>query len=232
MLSVSALSSNYGNIRAVRNVSLSVAEGQLVTLLGANGSGKSTTMKTIAGFHRPVTGTVLFDGTDITGWPTHRVVRAGLAFVPERPTSVLLPLTVEENLRLSGYAGRGSFDELRDRALEVFPKLADRRRQVVGSMSGGEQQMVAVARGLMTNPKMLLIDSPVIGLSPAMADTVYEAMVRLNQLGITILFIEQSAAVALVLADHAYILNRGENVLSGETEVLRESTDLINTYLA
>jgi branched-chain amino acid transport system ATP-binding protein len=231
MLSVSNLSSNYANIRAIRHISLQVPKGKLVALIGANGSGKSTTLKTIAGYHRAVGGTVEFDGLDITNWRAFRNVRNGLAFIPERPDSVLLPLTVDENLELSSYAKRGEQKRMRERCNELFPVLAARHSQVAGVLSGGEQQMLALARALMTNPRMLLIDSPVIGLAPAIVDRVYDAIMQLRSDGLTLLVIEQSAAMALVLADYVYLLNRGEIVMEGPAYELRNSQAVIDAYL-
>ena len=231
MLNVSNLSSNYANIRAISHVSLQVPKGKLVALIGANGSGKSTTLKTIAGYHRAVAGQVEFDGLDITNWRAFRNVRNGLAFIPERPDSVLLPLTVDENLELSSYAKRGEQARMRERCNELFPVLADRHSQVAGVLSGGEQQMLALARALMTNPRMLLIDSPVIGLAPAAVDRVYDAILKLRSDGLTLLVIEQSAAMALVLADYVYLLNRGEIVMEGPANELRSSQAVIDAYL-
>jgi branched-chain amino acid transport system ATP-binding protein len=230
MLNVSHLSSNYKNIRAVRNVSLEVPEGGLVALIGANGSGKSTTMKTIAGHHPPVTGKVTCKGVDVTGWPTHRLVRFGLAYVPERPLSVLAPLSVEENIDLAHFSERTD-DALLSRCYELFPLLRDRRKQTAGSLSGGEQQMLAMAKGLANDPHTLLIDSPVVGLAPFMVDRVYEAVLAIHRQGVSILFIEQNAALALTLCDTAYVLNRGEVVMRGNGDDLKASQEVIDAYL-
>ena len=232
MLDVSNLCSSYGNIKAVDGVDLRVAEGTITALIGANGSGKSTTMKALSGHHPPVAGTVVFDGEDITGWAPHRIVRRGLAFLPERPLSVLAPLSIEENLVLSRSAGRGDASALLERCYEIFPFLRDRRRQIAGTLSGGEQQMMAFARILMTDPAMILIDSPAIGLSPSMTDAVYEVIARLRAEGQTMLLIEQSAELALVVSDHVYLLHRGRNQLDGPAAELRGSKDLVDAYLA
>lgn len=231
MLNVSNLSSNYANIRAIRHVSLSVPKGKLIALIGANGSGKSTTLKTIAGHHRAVAGKIEFDGLDITNWRAFKNVRNGLAFIPERPDSVLLPLTIDENLELSSYSKRGEHKALRERCNELFPILAARHSQVAGALSGGEQQMLALARALMTNPRMLLIDSPVIGLAPTVVDRVYDAILKLRGDGLTLLVIEQSAAMALVLANYVYLLNRGQIVMEGPANELRRSQAVIDAYL-
>ena len=231
MLSVSNLSSNYGNIRAVRHVSLEVPRGGFVALIGANGSGKSTTLKTIAGHHRAASGAVTFEDKEVTNWPAHRLVHNGLTFIPERPTSVLAPLTVQDNLRLSAYSRRGDQKALEARCFELFPLLANRRNQIAGSLSGGEQQMLALSRGLMNDPTLLLIDSPAIGLAPAIVDRVYEAIIEIYRQGVSVLFIEQNAAMALVLCDEAYLLHRGQVVLSGPAADLRDSEAVVDAYL-
>lgn len=231
MLTVSNLSSNYGNIRAVRHVDLVVPDRGLVSLIGANGSGKSTTMKAIAGHQKIAGGTVNFDGVEIQGWDPYRIVRSGMCFIPERPDSILAPLTVEENLLLSSYAGRGDQQVITERVYEMFPRLKERNRQVAGSMSGGEQQMLAIARGLLTDPKLILIDSPVIGLAPSIVDQVYEAILTVQSEGVSILMIEQNAAMALVISDYAYVLHRGQNALEGTGEELRDSQEVVDAYL-
>ena len=232
MLNVSNLSSSYGNIQAVKNVDLDVEPGTLVALIGANGSGKSTTLKSIAGMHPPVSGRVTFKGRDVTGWPTYRLVRAGLAFLPERPTSIVAPLTVEENLVLSKSARRGNPAEMLEKVYELFPRLSERRRQHAGTLSGGEQQMMAIGRVLMTDPELLLIDSPTIGLAPAVVDEVWDAINRLHEEGLTMLFIEQNAELALVVSDYLYLLHRGAVVVEGRSEDLRDSQELVDAYLA
>ena len=232
MLNVSNLSSNYGNIQAVRHIDLTVAAGAMVALIGANGSGKSTTLKTIAGMHQPASGTVTFKGVDVTGWPTHKLVRHGLAFLMERPTSVVAPLTVQENLELSAAAGRTVIREKLAEMYELFPRLKDRRSQHAGTLSGGEQQMVAIARVLMTGPELVLIDSPTIGLAPAIVDEVYQTITSLHRSGLSILFIEQNAETALVVSDYTYLLHRGEIAVEGESAGLQGSKDVVDAYLA
>lgn len=232
MLNVSNLSSNYGNIQAVRHIDLTVAAGAMVALIGANGSGKSTTLKTIAGMHPAASGTVTFKGVDVTGWPTHKLVRHGLAFLMERPTSVVAPLTVEENLELSAAAGRADIREKLAEMYELFPRLKDRRTQHAGTLSGGEQQMVAIARVLMTNPELVLIDSPTIGLAPAIVDEVYQTITSLHRNGLSILFVEQNAETALVVSDFTYLLHRGEIAVEGPSSGLQGSQDVVDAYLA
>ena len=232
MLCVSNLSSSYGNIRAVNNVDLRVDRGAMVSLIGSNGSGKSTTLKTIAGMHSPDSGTVIFGDRDITGWPTHRLVHHGLAFLMERPTSVVAPLTVEENLALGSAARRSNLPEMLARVFELFPRLKERRRQYAGTLSGGEQQMVAIGRVLVTDPELLLIDSPTIGLAPAIVDEVYASITRLHSEGLSILFIEQNAELALALSDHTYLLHRGSIAIEGPSATLRNSQEIVDAYLA
>lgn len=232
MLRVSNLSSSYGNIRAVNNVDLQVDRGAMVSLIGSNGSGKSTILKTIAGMHSPDSGTVTFGERDITGWPTHQLVRHGLAFLMERPTSVVAPLTVEENLALGSAARRSNVPEMLAHIFELFPLLKERRTQYAGTLSGGEQQMVAIGRVLITDPELLLIDSPAIGLAPAIVDEVYASMTRLHAEGLSILFIEQNAELALAISDHTYLLHRGSIAIEGQSETLRNSQETIDAYLA
>lgn len=232
MLRVSNLSSSYGNIRAVNNVDLQVDRGAMVSLIGSNGSGKSTILKTIAGMHSPDSGTVTFGERDITGWPTHRLAHHGLAFLMERPTSVVAPLTVEENLALGSAARRSNIPEMLARIFELFPLLKERRTQYAGTLSGGEQQMVAIGRVLITDPELLLIDSPAIGLAPAIVDEVYASIARLHAEGLSILFIEQNAELALAISDHTYLLHRGSIAIEGPSATLRNSQETIDAYLA
>ena len=232
MLRVSNLSSSYGNIRAVNNVDLQVDRGAMVSLIGSNGSGKSTILKTIAGMHGPDSGTVTFGERDITGWPTHQLVHHGLAFLMERPTSVVAPLTVEENLALGSAARRSNVSEMLARIFELFPLLKERRTQYAGTLSGGEQQMVAIGRVLITDPELLLIDSPAIGLAPAIVDEVYASITRLHAEGLSILFIEQNAELALAISDHTYLLHRGSIAIEGPSATLRNSQETIDAYLA
>ncbi len=231
MLSVSKLSASYGAIRAVNGISLEVGEARMVAILGANGAGKSTTLRSIAGLHRPVGGAITLDGTDISTQPLHRVVRRGLALVPEG-RMVVAPLTVEENLRLSHYARRGSEPDLLARVYDLFPRLRERRRQVSGLMSGGEQQMLAIGRALMTEPRMLVLDEPSMGLAPAIIDLVFEAIVTLHRQGQSILLVEQNAEITLAICDYAYLMKRGEIVAQGTGAELRRNSGVLEAYLS
>ncbi|UOM35393.1 ABC transporter ATP-binding protein [Acuticoccus sp. I52.16.1] len=231
MLTVSNLCASYGAIRAVRDVSLSVHAGSLCVLLGANGAGKSTTLRSIAGLHRPVTGTVKLEDREIQKMSLHSVVRSGLALVPEG-RMVVAPLTVEENLALSRFAGAPNATEIEERVYTLFPRLAERRNQPAGLMSGGEQQMLAIGRALMTGPKVLVLDEPSMGLAPAIVDLVFEAIVALHKDGQAILLVEQNAAIALSVADYGYVMRRGQIVVEGDPASLKENPEVLEAYLS
>jgi branched-chain amino acid transport system ATP-binding protein len=231
MLSVSGLCASYGAIRAVTDLSFAVGAKSMVAILGANGAGKSTTLRSIAGLHRPVRGSIKLDGEEISTLPVHRVVRRGLALVPEG-RMIVAPLTVEENLKLSSYAGRGAQGELIERVYALFPRLEERRAQVAGLMSGGEQQMLAIGRALMTEPRMLVLDEPSMGLAPAIVDLVFQAIVTLHRQGQSILLVEQNAEIALSVCDYAYLMKRGSIVTQGTVAALRDDTDVLEAYLA
>ncbi len=230
MLSISQLKASYGAITAVRGIDIEVPRGTLVALLGANGAGKSTTLRAVAGIHRPITGSIRLDGAEISRLKLHQVVRRGLAFVPEG-RMVVAPLSVEENLTLSSYAGRGDQAALLARVYALFPRLAERRKQPAGLMSGGEQQMLAIGRALMTAPAMLVLDEPSMGLAPAIVDVVFDAIAALHRQGQSILLVEQNAAIALGVCDFAYVMKRGEIVASGKPETLRDSAEIAEAYL-
>ena len=231
MLSVARLSASYGAIAAVRGVDLEVPAGALCVVLGANGAGKSTTLRAIAGLHRPVSGSIKLEGQEISRLPLHRVVRAGLAFVPEG-RMVVGPLTVEENLGLSLFSGRNRDPRAQEEIYALFPRLAERRRQKAGLMSGGEQQMLAIGRALMTRPRLLALDEPSMGLAPAIVDVVYEAIAALHQRGQSILLVEQNAELALSVATHVYLMRRGVIVAEGPPGLLRQGDALQAAYLA
>jgi branched-chain amino acid transport system ATP-binding protein len=229
MLNVSKLCSSYGAIKAVTDLTLEVRDQSLVALIGSNGAGKSTTLRTIAGLHRPERGRVELEGEDLTGTPIHRMVRAGVALVPEG-RMVVAPLTVQENLDLSRAAGRTT-ERTYERIYELFPRLADRRAQIAGSLSGGEQQMLALGRALATEPRVLLLDEPSMGLAPAIVDVVFDAIVEIHRSGQSILLVEQNAALALAIADHAYVLERGQLVAEGEPKELEDAPEVRAAYL-
>jgi branched-chain amino acid transport system ATP-binding protein len=231
MLNVSGLCASYGAIRAVNDLTFEVGAGTMVALLGANGAGKSTTLRSIAGLHRPVRGSITLEGEEISTLPLHRVVRRGLALVPEG-RMVVAPLSVEENLALSSYAGRGAQRELMARVYDLFPRLKERRGQIAGLMSGGEQQMLAIGRALMTEPRVLLLDEPSMGLAPAIVDQVFEAIVILHRQGQAILLVEQNAEIALSVCDYAYLVKRGSIVAQGTVDAMRADQGVLDAYLA
>ncbi|NDH53798.1 MAG: ABC transporter ATP-binding protein [Betaproteobacteria bacterium] len=230
MLNVSNLSASYGAIQAVRSVGISVKAGSFAVLLGTNGAGKSTTLRSIAGLHRPVQGSIQLDGQEISKLALHKVVRAGLAFVPEG-RMVVAPLTVQENLTLSSYSGRNQDAGLADRVYDLFPRLKERRKQPAGLLSGGEQQMLAIGRAMMTAPKMLVLDEPSMGLAPSIIDLVFQAIVALHKQGQSILLVEQNATIALSVCDYGYVMRRGEITIEGTPEELKKNPDVLNAYL-
>ena len=233
MLDVRDLSVNYGTIRAVRGISFNVAKGELVSLLGANGAGKSTTLKCIAGALKASGGTILLGGSDITAASPEQVVRARLATVPET-RDVFPDLTVAENLMLGAYIHRndkaGNRENL-ERLHAIFPRLAEREHQPAGTLSGGEQQMLVIARALMSRPTVLLLDEPSLGLAPTIVERIFEMIETLKQTGLTILLVEQSVNQALAIADRAYVMRLGKIVASGTAAEIRSTTDLTEHYL-
>ncbi|MEN6429759.1 MAG: ABC transporter ATP-binding protein, partial [Coriobacteriales bacterium] len=229
--SVENLQASYGVVRALHGVSLEVDEGELVALLGVNGAGKSTTLKSIMGVLRPVKGTITFMGADITNKTPEYIVKKGISLVPEG-REIFGQLTVQENLRLGAFA---SYDRERYKAdlkevFELFPILEQRLHQPGGLLSGGEQQMLAIARALMSHPKLLMLDEPSLGLSPAMTDQIFALIKRLQEMGSTILLVEQNAERALEIVDRAYLLANGEVEFSGDVEELRRKIDIASVY--
>jgi len=232
MLKVSGLSVKYGAIEAVRDLSFEVREGQAVALIGANGAGKSTTLNAIGGLLKPSQGKVEFDGRDITGLRADQVAQLGLAQVPEG-REVLAPLSVEENLRLGAYVRRDQQGIEHDlqAMYERFPVLGERRRQAAGLMSGGEQQMLAVARALMARPKLLTLDEPSMGLAPLVVTRVFEIIAEIKAQGTTLLVVEQNAHKALQVADYVYVLERGVLAHAAPAAVLRDDERVVKAYL-
>ncbi|WP_186394399.1 ABC transporter ATP-binding protein [Stappia sp. TSB10GB4] len=233
MLDVRDLSVDYGSIRAVRGISFHLAKGELVSLLGANGAGKSTTLKCIAGALKASSGSITLGGVAITSSSPEQVVRAGLATVPET-RDVFPDLTVAENLMLGAYIHRrdraGNRDNL-ERVHTLFPRLAERKHQAAGTLSGGEQQMLVIARALMSRPTVLLLDEPSLGLAPAIVDRIFEMIDTLKRTGLTIFLVEQNVNQALAIADRAYVLRLGKIVASGTADEIRSTTDLSAHYL-
>jgi branched-chain amino acid transport system ATP-binding protein len=232
MLSIENLQVYYGGIHALKGISLQVAEGQIVTLIGANGAGKSTTLRTISGIVRPREGHIAFEGTDITELPAYKIVEGGIAMVPEG-RRVFPDLTVTENLLLGAHTRRdpAGVQEDLEWLCELFPILEERASQSAGTLSGGEQQMLAVGRALMSRPRLLLMDEPSLGLAPTLVKEVFRTIRQLHDEGTTILLVEQNARAALGIADYGYILETGEIVLQGSGQELVHNDDVRKAYL-
>ena len=231
MLEVRDLEVVYGKVRAVQGISFDVSEGEIVTLIGANGAGKSSTMHAISGIVRPAAGTVRYDGSDITRMSSARIVRSGIAQVPEGRL-IFAGLTIEENLRSGALAlPRGEIARRRREVLELFPVLAPRLQERASNLSGGQLQMLALARGLMAAPRLLLLDEPSLGLSPISAQEVFDLIVELKARGLTILLVEQNVRQVLEIADRGYVLESGRVTLSGTAPDLKKDKTLIDTYL-
>ena len=230
VLCLDEVTTYYGEMRILEDVSLEVGEGELVCLLGGNASGKSTTLKTVLGLVRPRSGRVEFLGEDVTEQSTSRRIALGMAIVPEN-RRLFAPLTVEENLELGAYLGDGDNDEARERVFALFPRLLERRNQLAGTLSGGEQQMVAMGRALMSEPRLLLMDEPSMGLSPMLVRQNFEIIRRVNESGVAVLVVEQNANMALRIADRGYVLQTGSIVLADDASALLESEDLKRAYL-
>jgi len=232
MLSIADLDVRYGAIQAVRGVSLDVAEGEIVAVLGANGAGKTTTLKAAVGLVPATSGEIRFAGTAITGSDTEDIVMRGMTLVPEG-RRVFPSLTVSENLRLGAATRRdaGEIARSRDEMLTLFPILAERANQAAGTLSGGQQQQLAIARALMSMPKLLLLDEPSLGLAPQVVDDIFDLILRLKARGLTILLVEQDAVAALDIADRAYVMANGRVVMSGSAAALRTSDEITHAYL-
>ena len=232
LLRAEAMTAGYGKMPILHEVSLIVAPGELVAVIGPNGAGKSTAFKVIVGFLKPTVGRVLFDGDDITGRRPDQVLRRGLAYVPQG--RIVFPqMTVLENLEMGGYIERypARIREALERVYALFPILAERRRQKAGTMSGGEQQMVAIGRALMTTPKLVLLDEPSLGLSPKYVSLIFEKLVEMKRSGYTLMLVEQNAAKALSVADRAYVLELGRNRFEGTGRALLANPEVKRLYL-
>jgi len=231
MLKITDMNVYYGNIYAIKNVDFHVAEGEIVTLIGANGAGKSTILKTISGLLRSKTGGVNFAGTEIGNMASHNIVKRGLAHVPEG-RRIFLQMSVQENLELGNYtqssaAMRGGLEEV----FERFPRLKERRKQVAGTLSGGEQQMLAIGRALMSKPKLLMLDEPSMGLAPLLVDQIFEIIKELNASGVTVLLVEQNAHMALTVADRGYVLETGSIIATANAAELLKDDAVRKAYL-
>jgi branched-chain amino acid transport system ATP-binding protein len=231
MLEVSGLRAGYGAIEILRGVDLTVDAGEIVALLGSNGAGKSTLNNNVCGLYRPFGGTIRFEGRDIAGAPSTRIVEAGLVQVPEG-RRVFPNLSVRENLELGSYRrGRAARARNLDHAVAIFPRLKERWTQAAGTLSGGEQQMLAIGRGLMSEPKLLILDEPSLGLSPILVEEMFALVGRLNAEGLSILLVEQNVVQSLAIAHRAYVLEGGRIALSGRASELAEHPGLRKSYL-
>jgi branched-chain amino acid transport system ATP-binding protein len=231
LLTLDNVTTYYGQMRILEGISLQVGEGELVCLLGGNASGKSTTLKTILGIVRPRSGRVLLNGEDMTNWPVPQRIARGIAIVPEN-RRLFGDMTVQENLELGAVLrGGDKLDDDFDRIHALFPRLFERRRQLAGTLSGGEQQMVAMSRALMSRPRLLLMDEPSMGLSPALVQQNFRIIKEVHESGVAVLMVEQNATMALTIADRGYVLSTGEIVLEGPAAELLRSEDLRRAYL-
>jgi branched-chain amino acid transport system ATP-binding protein len=230
MLTVNDINVYYGPIHAIKGISFDVKPGEIVALIGANGAGKSTVLKTVSGLLRPKTGSIVFDGRDITKTEAHKIVRAGLAHVPEG-RRIFLQMTVVENLEMGAFTKKTVPEDELEAIFSRFPRLKERRKQVAGTLSGGEQQMLAMGRALMSKPKLMMLDEPSMGLSPILVEQVFDIITELNKTGTTILLVEQNAGMALEVAHRAYVLETGGITLSGTGEELARSDEIRKAYL-
>ena len=232
MLEVKDLEVYYGAIHDVKGISLRVEDGQIVTLIGSNGAGKSTTLHTISGLIKPRSGNILFDGTDITGTPAHKIVASGLVQVPEG-RHVFANMSVMENLDMGAYLrkDKDGIEKDKKKVFELFPRLFERKNQLSGTLSGGEQQMLAMGRALMERPRVLLLDEPSMGLAPLLVKEIFSIIKTINEEGTTVLLVEQNANMALSIADYAYVLETGRITLSGPAADLSASEAVRKAYL-
>lgn len=232
MLEIKNLHVKYGSVEAIHGIDIKVEKGEIVTILGANGAGKSTTLMTISGLIKPSEGSIIFDGEDITTLPANKIVEMGVSQVPEG-RRVFGTLTVEENLELGAFTIRDKkiIEENKEWSYTLFPRLKERRKQLAGTLSGGEQQMLAIARGLMSNPRLLLMDEPSLGLAPILVKSIFETIKEINKSGVTILLVEQNAKAALKLANRGYVMEVGNIVLEDEASNLLKNPQVKKAYL-
>jgi len=232
LLTVDNISVFYGAVQAIRNVSFYVEKGEIVTLIGANGAGKSTVLRALSGVVRSSAGSIVHDGKSIAGLPSHRIARMGIAHVPEG-RGVFADMSVRENLEMGAYTrtSRKEVEESFERVFRLFPRLAERENQLAGTLSGGEQQMLAIGRGLVQRPDLLLLDEPSMGLSPVLVGEIFRMIGEISKAGTTILLVEQNASMALAIADRAYVLEAGEITLSGKASDLQGDSKVRAAYL-
>ena len=230
ILSVQDINVYYGAIHAIQDVSLTVNEGEIVTLIGANGAGKSTTLQTISGLLRSKTGDIRFCGQSIAHLPSHKIVERGIAQVPEG-RRIFLQMTVQENLEMGAFTRSGGVERDLERVYALFPRLLERKKQIAGTLSGGEQQMLAMGRALMSHPKLMMLDEPSMGLAPILVEQVFSIIRQLHEEGTTILLVEQNAQMALSVADRAYVMETGKITLQGTGAELAQSDQVKKAYL-
>jgi branched-chain amino acid transport system ATP-binding protein len=231
-LIVNDIHTYYGNIHALKGISLNVDEGEIVTLIGGNGAGKTTTLRTISGLLRPRQGTVMLEDEELSSMPPHDIVKMGIAMVPEG-RGIFSRLTVSENLDLGAFTrtDRAAIKEDLERTFEIFPRLKERRSQVAGTLSGGEQQMLAIGRALMARPRIMLLDEPSMGLAPILVESIFDTIQRINQEGVTVLLVEQNALMALTIANRGYVIQTGEIVLHDTAKNLQNNEMVQKAYL-
>jgi len=232
LLKVERINAGYGYLQVLRNVSIAVNDGEFVSILGPNGAGKTTTLRTISGLIKPSTGKIHYNNEDITVLSTHEIVHRGISYVTEN-MNLFVNMTVFENLLMGAYIVK---DDRRVRKtvnliFDVFPRLAERKNQLAGTLSGGERKMLAIARGIMSNPKLILIDEPSLGLQPNLVDSVFDTLVKLHREGITILLVEQDVIASLEITQRTYLLEKGEIVLEGKSEELKNNPHIKNVYV-
>ena len=230
ILNIENINVYYGQIHALKDVSLKVNEGEIVALIGANGAGKTTTLRTVSGLLRSKTGSIKFMGNDISHTEAHKLVSMGVAHVPEG-RHVFLQMTVQENLEMGAYTNSSNLKEGLEDVYERFPRLKHRMNQIAGTLSGGEQQMLAMGRALMSKPKLMMLDEPSMGLAPILVQQIFDIVKELNKAGTTILLVEQNAEMALEIADRAYVLETGKIKLSGTGKELAQSDEIKKAYL-
>lgn len=232
LLELKNVEAAYGNIKALKGISLSVPEGKIVTLIGANGAGKSTTMKTIMGVMKPVAGEVIFKGENISGKKTYRIVKRGLVLVPEG-RQILQNMTVRENLEMGAFQRKDEKEIAEDltKVFERFPRLFERQTQLGGTLSGGEQQMLAIGRAMMAKPEVMLLDEPSMGLAPLVVQQIFDVIKDINKMGTTVLLVEQNARKALQIADYAYVMETGRIVMEGPAQEVASNPDVMAAYL-
>lgn len=230
MLRIQKVHAHYGPIEALRGVDMEIKEGEIVSLIGSNGAGKSTCLMTISGVLHPSSGNIMVNGTAISAMPPHKIVEMGISQVPEG-RRIFPKLTVFENLEMGAFLGRGNFSVMLENVFRLFPILKERSRQYGGTLSGGEQQMLAIGRALMSKPEILLLDEPSLGLAPIMVSKIFRTIQEINKEGVTILLVEQNAHAALKLSDRGYVLENGAVTLEGSSEALLSNEKVRHAYL-